>query len=238
MPVAVSATSSTNKMWRVINGKPEAFMTTQNDYVIPPTGAQVRLRMTGLSHEFEMTTQYGPRLSVRPEFQILKIAGNNQGLVGKKFQTLYTLSVREDSNLGKFLRRLHGGQLPVFKDAGGNIKDPMAWEYIDTEFTAFVEIVPGKKDPTKSYPNLPVGFIDPATVKLSPWIGSGMFDNVNEEMAEENAPSMQPTFAAGFDTDFTGGDFTNGTNGSSVDVDFDPAAPFEQDEFNSYDPAT
>lgn len=116
--VTASAGSITPMYRRDANGAVVSVMPDIGEYQTPPKGTRARMTLSGISEEFELTSQFSeqPVTKVRVEFTIDKVSGNAKMLEGKRFTDLYTLSTGPKSNLGKLLGALRGREIAKGED--------------------------------------------------------------------------------------------------------------------------
>jgi hypothetical protein len=101
-------------MWRRDDaGNLEQVEPEPNEYENPARGTRGRIRLNGISDEFEMPNKFSEEpgamvKKVRVEFEVIKASGKNASATGMRFTDLYTMSIHPKSNLGKLLGTLRG----------------------------------------------------------------------------------------------------------------------------------
>lgn len=107
-----------------------------SDYITPPDGTKARFRLSGISEEFEMDSQFNdkPDTKIRVEFELVKVSNASlKYLEEKRFTDLYNWTVGPKSNLGKLIGRLRGWEIERGEDVDIDA-------YIGTEFVAMTHL--------------------------------------------------------------------------------------------------
>lgn len=152
-----------------------------SDYVTPPDGTKARFRLSGISEEFEMDSQFNekPDTKIRVEFEVVKTAnGNMNYLAGKRFTDLYNWTVGPKSNLGKLIGRLRGKEIERGEDVDID-------SYIGTEFVAMTHL-----SPNGYYAGISPDAIERDKTKLSPYVTAALEPAVVG--AAEDDPFAEP----------------------------------------------
>ena len=189
----------------------------QRDYIVPPKNLKCVFVVNGISEEFRMNTQYGESTWVRIELKILKVADKKfKAYEGKLYDWMIPYEFGPKQRLRHFLGVLRQRKITDTET------DFAPLEWIGSQFVALTELKPSN-DGTKHFPGIVLDSIEDDSVKPSPLIGSGKFDDVYEEESEQAPNGSEPGFA-----DDTSDDEDDDESGS----DDDPFGIDEGEEFN------